>query len=326
MVGGYPLAIAYGVPVAAVIAVWTQHMLTLGVICALAVGAIAVTILLAIRQTRRLATEQARRAAAETSALQAQRMELLGQIAAGVAHDFANVIQVVDSMGRLIAGSDDKDRMRSFANTVIHAADRGRALTRNMLDFARHDSVAGDMPTATNPAEAVQEVCDLLARSLGHAHRLRCDVQVEGLPKLVRGDRAGLEVAVMNLVANSRDAMPGGGEIVVRIVPCLVAGPHPAGLVPGSYAHVSVTDAGSGMAPEVLARAGEAFFTTKPRGKGTGLGLAGARGFDERAGGALRVESEQGTGTTVGIWLPSLETQPEPTASGSNVSVLRPAS
>ena len=115
----------------------------------------------------------------------------------------------------------------------------------------------------------------------------------------------------MNLVVNARDAMPGGGSVSVRVVGGVVgAGPdagsaHPAGLAPGHYAtRVSVRDTGQGMPPDVLQRAGELFFTTKPRGRGTGLGLAGTRGFAERAGGALRIESQLGQGTAVTFWLP----------------------
>ncbi|CAH2602804.1 Histidine kinase [Rhodovastum atsumiense] len=321
--GRYPLVVVHGTAVATVQATWMQHVVVLGSVCALAAFALAFLVLLAMRQNRHLTREQAHRAAAETSARQSQRMELLGQLTAGVAHDVSNVVQAVIAGAELIEKSQDPERMRSLARMVCQAGERGQVLTRRMLDFARRDGADGDDGTAvTDPAEAVGGISELMSRTLGQAHRLRCEIERQGLPTLVRGGRGGLEVGLMNLAANARDAMPAGGEIVIRLAPERVAGRHPARLVPGLYVRVSVADTGEGMPPKVLARAGEAFFTTKPRGKGTGLGLSSVRGFAESAGGALRIESEPGRGTTVTFWLPAAaeDTREDP---ASNVLPLR---
>lgn len=342
-VGNHPLVVGYGVPVDSVLSVWRQHLLALGGVCALAAAALSLAVLSAMRQARRLAEEQARRAAVEDAAREGQRLELLGQLAAGVAHDFGNVVQAVQGGARLIErNAGDPDRVRSLARMLGEAAERGAALTRRMLDFARRGPGAeggggqDGAEDATDPAAAVSSVCQLLSRTLGSGHRLRCEVEAEGMPALVRGDRGGLEAAVMNLAVNARDAMPGGGEVVVRAAPERLAGGAgrpAAGLAPGLYVRVSVADTGVGLPPEVLARAGEPFFTTKPRGRGTGLGLAGARGFAERAGGALRIESAVGRGTTVTLWLPAVASAGEGPSRpegewppGGNVTPLRPAS
>ncbi|CAH2601970.1 Histidine kinase [Rhodovastum atsumiense] len=312
-VGRFPLIIAYSVPVAAVLGPWTQHLLVVGAICALVAATLAGVVLLAMRQTRRLAAEQARREMAEASARQVQRMEVLGQLAAGVAHDFANIVQAAGTAASLIESRAQDENVLSLARVIGKASARGQVLTRRMLDFARNDASARAGEATADPAEVVGGVCDLLSRVLGHGCRLRCEIERDGLPALVRSERAELEAALMNLAANARDAMPKGGEVTVRVVAERMTLRHPAGLGPGLYARVSVIDEGEGMPPEVLARAGEPFFTTKPRGKGTGLGLSGVRGFAEAAGGALRVRSEPGRGTTVTFWLPAVTmVRPEP--------------
>ncbi|MBX6375673.1 MAG: hypothetical protein IRZ13_15755 [Acetobacteraceae bacterium] len=324
-VGDYPLVVEYGVSVASVLAVWRQHLLVLGGICALAAAALAFAVIAAMRQARRLAEEQGRRAVAEATLQEAQRLELLGQLAAGIAHDFNNVVQAVQGGARLIEkASADPERIRSLARMLDEAAGRGAALTRRMLDFSRREASSGAAnddhsveaePATAPPAETVAGVCQLLSSTIGHLHRIRYEVETEGVPALVRGDRGELEAAVMNLAVNARDAMPRGGEVVVRVAGerVLAAGegngaaqPAVRLLRPGLYARVSVTDTGVGMPPEVLARVGEPFFTTKPRGRGTGLGLASARGFAERAGGALHIDSAVGRGTTVTLWLPAV--------------------
>lgn len=321
-VGAYPLVIVNSISVASVLAVWWQHVLVLATVCALAASALAFAVLSATRQARQLAAEQARRAVVEDAAQDGQRLELLGRLAAGVAHDFRNVVQSVQGGAQLIerhAGSPD--RVRSLARMVEDAARQGTALTQRMLNVARRDAGEGGDAMA-DPAAAVSGACELLSRTLGHAHRLRCEVEASGMPALVRGEGAELEAAVMNLVVNARDAMPDGGEVAVCIVPDW----HPAGLAPGLYARVSVADTGTGMPPEVLARAGELFFTTKPREQGTGLGLAGVRSFAERAGGTLHIESAAGRGTTVSFWLPTASTashtQPDGDARPNNVTPL----
>lgn len=320
-VGDYPLVIGYGISLQSVQGVWYRHLLVFGSVCALAVAALVMAVLSAIRQMRRRQMEQARRLTAEAGALEGQRLELLGHLAAGVAHDFRNIVHAIENGADLIENAADQpQRVQSLARVIREAAQRGKALTQGMLDLARRqrgdaDDTAADTNTTTRPAEAVLNVETLLSRTLGSAYTLRCELDPVAVPLTVAGSRGELEAALVNLAVNARDAMPNGGEVVItcrmeRVADDLVVAPksdqgHEAVRVaPGLYVHVSVADTGVGMAPEVLARAGEPFFTTKPRGRGTGLGLAGARGFTERANGTLLIDSVVGRGTTVNLWLP----------------------
>jgi signal transduction histidine kinase len=311
-VNGYPVVVAYGLHASGPRAVWLRH---LGVI-----GAIAAALSLALvwltwrvqgqakreaaalkreRDALRVARLEAeRRADAEAAFRQGQRLEALGQLAAGVAHDFRNVVQAVQGGARLIQQAMDHDpaRVHGLAAMVAEAAGRGAELTNRMLDFARGRGAEG--PGMADPRKSVEGACGILRATLGSKYRLSCEI-ADDLPPLVRGERAELEAALMNLTINARDAMPEGGEIAISAIPAR----DPAGLPPGSYVEVSVSDPGSGMDAATLARATQAFFTTKPLGHGTGLGLATVRAFAEGAGGALHIASEVGRGTRVTLWL-----------------------
>lgn len=208
--------------------------------------------------------------------------------------------------------------MRALAERLGEDAERGGSLIQRMLDLVRQnrgqaEPRPGEASGVIDPAEAMAGVAEMLPRLLGSGYRLRCEVP-EHLPAFTFGDRSELEVAIMNLAINARDAMPNGGEIVIRVDFAVVADGsgeaegdrRRSALEPGPYLRISVIDTGVGMSPEVLAQAGVTFFTTKPYGRGTGLGLAGARGFAERAGGRLSIDSEEGHGTTVALWLPAV--------------------
>jgi signal transduction histidine kinase len=186
-------------------------------------------------------------------------------------------------------------------------------------------------------ANVVADICALLSQSFGTWHTIDCDIAAAGLPDRVRGDRSGLEAVIINLVINARDALPQGGGITVRVTGEPIGqGTEtvaPADLKPGLHARISVADSGTGMTSDVLARAVEPFFTTKPRGQGTGLGLAGAKAFSERFGGHLHIASAAGHGTTVTLWLPAAadpgtasETQQDAARVAANGTRRRPAS
>ena len=269
--------------------------------------------LLVMRQAHRLSEEQIRRAAAEKTALEGQRLEILGQLAAGVAHDFGNVVHAVEVGALMIENKATDEPTRRVALWIGEAAKQGRWLTRRMLDFARDSGPDGDRADrVVHPAEAVSAMSRLLSSTLGAGYEVRYLEEPDGLPVLVRGDRGGLEGAIMNLAVNARDAMPDGGVVIIRLAAERVPPgdgdlnwtPVPAELTPGLYARISVSDNGKGMPPDALARASEPFFTTQPRGRGTGLGLASARGFAHGAGGGFHISSAQGIGTTVTLWLP----------------------
>ncbi|WP_372621179.1 PAS domain-containing protein [Falsiroseomonas sp.] len=266
---------------------------------------------LAEQRGRALAASQARLA-------EAARMEALGRLAGGIAHDFNNVLQAVQGGLRLAEKrlADDPAAARRFVALAGEAAARGAAVTARLLSFARRGALQAE---AVPPAPLLESLAEMLRHALGPAVTLRVEAP-PGLPPLW-ADRGQLEAVLVNLANNARDAMPQGGEIRFRADPVrdgatLAA----AGLAPGDWVRLSVSDAGEGMSPEVLARVTEPFFTTKPRGQGTGLGLAMARGFAEQSGGALTIRSAPGQGTTVALILP--QAPPSPVTPGAGA---RPA-
>ena len=254
----------------------------------------------------RVRQEVAARQKAQAQLAHGQRMEALGQLAGGIAHDFNNVLQAVGGGAKLIEDAGDNlARVRRIAAMVREAAGRGGAVTRRLLAFSRRADLRAEPLNAQDLLRGMQEV---LAYTLGGGITVDLEVEVR-LPPLL-ADKGQIETVLVNLAANARDAMAGQGTITLSAVAALVSGEDGEGLpqlAPGAYIRLSVHDAGVGMSPEVLARASEPFFTTKPRGKGTGLGLAMARGFAEQSGGAFALESELGRGTTVSLWLPVAE-------------------
>jgi len=247
----------------------------------------------------RVRDEVAAREAAQVQLVHAQRMEALGQLAGGIAHDFNNVLQAVQGGARLIqAQPGDAARTKRLAMMIADAAGRGASITRRLLAFARRGDLRAELVDA---ASLLGDLRDILAHTLGAGIGVRVQVPA-GLPPLL-ADKAQLETVLVNLAANARDAMHGAGALTLSAV----AGAGPPGLAPGSYVRLSVSDTGTGMDAATLARASEPFFTTKPVGQGTGLGLAMARGFAEQSNGALEIKSAPGRGTTVRLWFPVAE-------------------
>jgi CheY-like chemotaxis protein len=209
----------------------------------------------------------------------------------------------VQGGARLIeATPEDTPRVLRLARMVADATTRGAAVTRRLLAFSRRAELRAEPIEVLGLLTPIQEV---LAHTLGAGIRIELAIEPR-LPPLF-ADKGQLETVLVNLATNARDAMIGQGVITFSAVAALFAGNEPGRpprLRPGAYVCLSVRDTGEGMPPEVLARASEPFFTTKPEGKGTGLGLAMARGFAEQSGGALYIESAWGRGTTVSLWLP----------------------
>jgi two-component system NtrC family sensor kinase len=207
------------------------------------------------------------------------------------------------------AHAEDSIRVRHSAALMAGTADRAARLAARMLSFARRSGAASEAGAATQPLDlttTLAEVADLLGATMGSGFKVRFETAQPAPPK-VGVERGELEAALINLCDNARDAMQRGGAILIEASGDAVAfdEEHPQQLGTGAYARISVRDTGSGMDAATLARVGEPFFTTKPPGHGTGLGLSMARGFAVRAGGALHVGSELGKGTTVVIWLPA---------------------
>ncbi|TDH64358.1 response regulator [Dankookia rubra] len=249
----------------------------------------------------RLREEMGRRRATEASLRQAQKMEAVGQLTGGIAHDFNNLLTaVLGSLAMLRKRLPEGDaRAARLLENALQGAQRGAALTQRLLAFGRRQSLN---PAAVDLPALVRGMAELLRGALGGAVHLRSDFP-PGLPP-VFADANQLELAVLNLAANARDAMPGGGEIVISAAGREVLAGEVSGLPAGAYVVLSVTDAGEGMDEATLAQAMEPFFTTKGVGKGTGLGLPMVHGLAAQSGGRFLLRSTLGVGTVAELWLP----------------------
>jgi len=242
-----------------------------------------------------------RQAETEQSLRQAQRMEAVGQLAGGIAHDFNNLLQAILSYSEFLADglAPDSDLQQDVVE-VQKAAHRAAGLTRQLLVFSRHHVTE---PTLIDLNASVRNAEYLLRTTLGEDIQLECLTADE--PYLVLADPGDLELLLMNLAINARDAMPCGGDIAVRVDAVELDVVDDASNAPaGSFARIGVTDSGDGMTPEVAARAFEPFFTTKETGRGAGLGLAMVYGIAARAGGSASISTSGGAGTTITVLFP----------------------
>jgi signal transduction histidine kinase/DNA-binding response OmpR family regulator len=256
-------------------------------------------------RTAELMKEVAAREKAQEQLRQAQKMETIGQLTGGVAHDFNNLLMaVMGNLDLLRKRVPDDPRLHRLIDGALQGAERGASLTQRLLAFARQQDLKA-MPV--NLGALIQGMIDLLERSLGPRIVLRLDIP-ENLPP-ARVDANQLELAILNLAINSRDAMPDGGSIDIKVAECRSSGE--ATLQPGRYLKVSVIDTGKGMTPDILKKAIEPFFSSKPLGKGTGLGLSMVHGLAVQLGGALQLASTVGKGTTATLILPVATAAPE---------------
>ncbi len=244
-----------------------------------------------------------KRRESEQSLRQAQKMEAIGQLTAGLAHDFNNLLQIINgSLDHLREKRHDDAAFERHHTAAVTAAERGAKLTRQLLAFGRRSRM---VPKSTDLSQLVNSFGELLETSVGQKADLHLSLQ-RRLPQ-VRVDPNHLEMALLNIVVNARDASHNGGAITITTKAVQLNGGAAARqLEPGDYVILSVTDEGTGMPPHVLARATEPFFTTKGTGQGTGLGLAMAHGFVQQSGGRLEIESEPGRGTTVRMIFPKV--------------------
>jgi PAS domain S-box-containing protein len=241
---------------------------------------------------------------------QSQKMEAIGQFTGGVAHDFNNLLMaVLSSLELMRKRLPDDPKLLTLLDNAAQSAQRGTALTKRMLAFARHQELKQEV---IGIPELVRGMTNLIQQSLGPSLKMETRFPLGLMP--VRVDANQLEMALLNLAVNARDAMPDGGEIVVAAREESIASGHHNGLKEGSYVCLTVTDTGEGMDSETLRRAVEPFYTTKEIGKGTGLGLSMVHGFAEQSGGRLILRSRRGEGTTAELWLPTAEAPTWPIA------------
>ncbi len=248
------------------------------------------------RRDTQKALDQAREALAHS-----QKMDAIGQLTGGIAHDFNNLLMVI--LGSLeLAGKrlPDDARVTTLISNAAQAAQRGAALTQRMLAFARRQDL--DLKPIDVPA-LVRGMTDLLQSSLGPSVRIETHFPLK--LDLVHADANQLEMALLNLAVNARDAMPDGGSIIVAAREEIVKPRSRSKLKAGRYVRLSVKDTGEGMDKATLRRAMEPFFTTKGVGRGTGLGLSMVHGMTEQSGGRFFLKSQKGEGTTAEIWLPA---------------------
>jgi signal transduction histidine kinase/CHASE3 domain sensor protein len=249
-----------------------------------------------------------RRIEAERLARQAQKLQTLGHLTGGVAHDFNNLLQVISvNLEMLEARLPDDGVARGRLAAALAGVERGAKLVRHLLAFARRQPLA---PQTIDPTQLLLGMDDLLRRSLGQYVDLAFTIEDALWP--VRADPQQLENAVLNLAINARDAMPDGGDLSISACNKTVAGEAAPGwdLACGDYVMISVSDSGVGMTPEQITRAVEPFYTTKPEGRGTGLGLSMVYGFAKQSGGAFRLVSAVGRGTTATLCLPRCDAAP----------------
>ena len=256
---------------------------------------------------RELAAQIVEREKAETALRQAQRLEAVGQLTSGVAHDFNNLLTVVlGNVDQLRKNETDPKVLRRL-DMMREASQRGARLTAQMLAFSRRQKLE---PRAVDLNETVRSMGDMLQSAIGGSvHIEQPQLAADLWPAMI--DPTQIELVILNLAINARDAMEVGGSLTIRTENArLDASGRPDELPPGDYVVVSVSDTGSGMTDEVLSRAFEPFFTTKEVGKGSGLGLSQVFGLAKQSGGGVSIDTEVDKGTTIRIFLPRADAAP----------------
>jgi signal transduction histidine kinase len=236
----------------------------------------------------------------ETQLVQAQKMDAIGKLTGGIAHDFNNLLAaVIGGLSLIEKKATLETDQRRILGMTKRAAEQGSELVRRLLAFARRQKLE---PRPIDLPSLRETVSDLLTHTLGGL--VQIDWRIPDDAWNVLADRAQLELGLVNLIINARDAMPDGGTIVVTAQNRHAEEADDSGLQPGDYVRIAISDTGSGIAPEDLEKVMDPFFTTKAVGKGSGLGLSMVYGFARQSNGAFRIESDLGSGTTAELWLP----------------------
>jgi len=260
----------------------------------------------AVRRAMQEVEARAERERLQAQFIEAQKMDVIGQLAGGVAHDFNNIVAVIMGYSDLVASELESDSpLREHIEEIRHASERAAGLTRQLLVFSRKQTV---QPVVLDLNGVVKDLDKMLRRLIGE------NIEMTVVPGketgYLKADCGYLGQVLMNLVVNARDAMPNAGKLTIATNTVILdekhANAHP-GVIPGEYVMFSVTDTGAGMTDEVKTHLFEAFFTTKTLGKGTGLGLATCQIIVQQSGGHIVVESEVGKGTTFKVYFPRVQ-------------------
>jgi two-component system NtrC family sensor kinase len=296
---GYPVYALAGTETAVIRSEWLWTMASHLVFGLPATVLLLIIIGVALERTRRLYAEAERREAAEAALRQSQRLEAIGQLTGGVAHDFNNLLMVVSGSVERLRRDLSEERFVRLLDRITAATKRGEALTRQLLSFSRRQTLT---PTVVDLAQLLPELKDVLRRSL----RGNIEIVVDAPPTVcaAKVDAGELELAILNLAVNARDAMPDGGTLTLSVNTVRLEGDPAVDGLKGEFATIALSDTGSGIAPEVLPRIFEPFFTTKDFGKGTGLGLSQVYGFARQSGGTITVASQVGRGSAFTLYLP----------------------
>ncbi|WP_170162331.1 ATP-binding protein [Caldimonas tepidiphila] len=319
----YPLYIATAMERSSALAAWQTQLAVLAAVTFPASLALAYLTSLALRRARRetealrrLRAESEQRMRAEQALRQAQKLEALGQLTGGVAHDFNNLLMVVNTNVHLLGRQHPQLQQSKQLGAIQRAVSSGARLTRQLLAFSRRQALR---PETLRLPELLPSLAELLRTSVGSGVKL--ELRLDPATRPVTVDPAELEVALLNLAINARDAMPGGGRLTIEVRNAPAAAGEAAGREAEPGVEIAVTDTGEGIPDELRERVFEPFFTTKEPGRGTGLGLSQVYGFCTQAGGSVRIESEPGQGTTVRLRLPA---SPAPLACRAAETVAAP--
>jgi signal transduction histidine kinase len=321
-VPGYPITVVFGIPTAGVFAAWGANLINYLLLAVPAAIGLFLLTLFALRRLQRyellswrwrttaerLRREMRGREMAEAELRQAQKMEALGQLTGEVAHDFNNLLSILQATLEMLKGRQADERLEAKVALALETIARGEKLTGQLLAFARRHPLRVE---SIDVNAQLSGMVELLARTVGS----RVAIETDLAPDLARAriDANQLELAVINLAINARDAMPEGGVLRIRTVNDArrLALPEELAEAGDAFVALEISDTGHGMPPEVLARAFEPFFTTKEPGRGTGLGLSTVYGFARQSGGTAMIRSEVGHGTTVILVLPKSRAEAE---------------
>jgi signal transduction histidine kinase/CheY-like chemotaxis protein len=334
----FPAFVIYSIDRASILRDWYRRIALSGALAAAFAAIMFIITSFALRHARTeaaaieqlqrtsssLREEIERRERAEASLLQAQRLDAVGRLTGGIAHDFNNLLQVISGNLDLAQRRSDLAGIRRTVQSAQYAAKRGADLTRRLLAFSRQQTL---QPEAVNLNTLLDRARTWLGRTISDTIDMQFRCEEDLWP--VQVDVPQFEAALLNLVVNARDAMPRGGALLFQTrnvtLPNEEIAAHDLAVPAGAYVCCSLTDTGSGIPPDVLARVFEPFFTTKDIGKGSGLGLSQIYGFVRQSGGTMTIKSEVGRGTTVALYLPRSDApvvEQEAVAEPSNVESL----